>query len=305
MIIRGISVDDLDELIDCWNESVRFDPATPGLMTEKIWADPDFDADLALAAVDAGRISGFAVGVARATGIGYIKLIAVRPESRRKGVASVLLDSVEQTLAERSCSVIRLFESAPNYFMPGLDPRYTEAKLLFEQRGYSRFGETYNLIADLRSRSFETKTEEATLLEQGITVRRAEEKDRAAVSDFLDLHWPAWQTEVSATFNNTPISLHLALRDRSVLGFSAFEGNNRGLGWFGPMGTAEAARGLGIGGILLRRCLADMKAAGHAEAVIPWVGPVRFYSNTVDARISRVFHRYEKAAPINDPEESQ
>jgi hypothetical protein len=44
----------------------------------------------------------------------------------------------------------------------------------------------------------------------------------------------------------------------------------------------------------LRRCLRDQKAQGHGTAIIPWVGPVGFYSRYADARLARVFYRYEK-----------
>jgi hypothetical protein len=64
--------------------------------------------------------------------------------------------------------------------------------------------------------------------------------------------------------------------------------------WFGPMGTAPGAQLSGIGGILLRRCLADQRAAGHTRVQIGWVGPVPFYSRTVGAYIERVFFLYRK-----------
>ena len=40
--------------------------------------------------------------------------------------------------------------------------------------------------------------------------------------------------------------------------------------------------------------LADLKAQGHEQATIPWVGPYGFYNKQCGARIDRVFWRYEK-----------
>jgi GNAT superfamily N-acetyltransferase len=37
------------------------------------------------------------------------------------------------------------------------------------------------------------------------------------------------------------------------------------MGWFGPMGTHPDLRGLGIGSILLKRCLKDMKRNGLSK----------------------------------------
>jgi GNAT superfamily N-acetyltransferase len=58
------------------------------------------------------------------------------------------------------------------------------------------------------------------------------------------------------------------------------------------MGTAESARGLGIGAVLLRRCLRDLRSTGARSAEIGWVGPKRFYSLAVGAAVGRVFWQY-------------
>ena len=107
-------------------------------------------------------------------------------------------------------------------------------------------------------------------------------------------HWPAWRGEVTNALRNDPISLHLALDPEGVLGFAAYDTNNLGMGWFGPMGTVPAAEGQGLGRVLLWRCLRDQKAQGHAAAIIPWVGPIAFYRRYAGARIARRFDRYAK-----------
>jgi mycothiol synthase len=306
MTIKEVSPDDRERILTCWNEGADLDPISETLLTENIWEDVDFDPSLALVALEGDRVIGFTVGVVRLGAPvtqnigsenqrkGFVKMIVVHPGGRRIGVGSALLNRLENVLAEAGCASVRLGESAPNYLMPGLDIRYTPAMLFFENHGYTRFGETYNLSVDLSDSRFETVSTEKTLTEGGLTVRRAEVNDTGVIKNFLAIHWPAWQAEVQACFSNAPISLHLAFDGNALLGFSAYEGNNRGTGWFGPMGTAKEARGRGIGGLLLKRCLADMKSIGFPEAVIPWVGPIGFYSNEVGARISRVFYRYEK-----------
>jgi mycothiol synthase len=61
------------------------------------------------------------------------------------------------------------------------------------------------------------------------------------------------------------------------------------------MGTLESERQHGIGTVLLKRCLADLRAAGHRSAQIAWTGPVHFYARAVDARIDRTFWPYQKS----------
>ena len=76
------------------------------------------------------------------------------------------------------------------------------------------------------------------------------------------------------------------------VGFASYGVNRRD--WFGPMGTGGELRGLGIGGVLLRRCLREMRELGYRSAQVGRVGPVPFYARTVDAYIERVYWMYRK-----------
>nr|BFE78818.1 hypothetical protein GCM10020093_014190 [Planobispora longispora] len=111
--------------------------------------------------------------------------------------------------------------------------------------------------------------------------------ERATVAAFVRDHWKdtwAWEAEQAT-------GCHYAARGGEILAFAAWGARPA---WFGPMGTAPAARGLGAGRVLLRRCLAEMRAAGLASAQISWVGPLRFYSRAVGARTERVFWLYRR-----------
>ncbi len=301
MKLRPVTADDSEALLALWNRNVRFDPLTASLLAEKMFLDPDYSPELAWVAEEDGRPVGFIVGVLRRTGqsaTGYIKLLAVDEPFRNKGIGSALLRQIETTLFEKGASEIRLFESGPNYLTPGLDPRYTFALLFFEKHGYQRFSETWNLEVDLTRQAFATESEEALLLAQGIEIRRAEAKDQNALMEFLTTeNWAAWHGEAGRTFSNSPISLHVALLEGNFIGFAGYDGNNVGTGWFGPMGTTVAARGKGVGAVLLRRCLKDIKNQGRKTAIIPWVGPIKFYARHASAQVSRVFYRFKKARP--------
>ena len=297
MTLRSIRRADTDALRALWNRAALHDPLSASLFDEKVWDDPGFAPPLALAAEDDGEIVGFAFGVVRDVEDGrrgVVKFLAVAPERRREGIGRRLVEALEGAMREAGAVTVRLGESPPNYLSPGLDPRYTRAMLLFEKRGYERLREAYHMTADLATQTFDTSMDERALGEAGVAVRRATQSDESAVMAFLDAHWPPWKAEIGRTFENDPVSLHLAFEDDAVLGFSAYDANNVGTGWFGPMGTAPAARGRGVGAVLLKRCLADMKAQGHATSTIPWVAPIAFYAHHVGAEISRLFYRYEK-----------
>jgi mycothiol synthase len=294
---RRLQPADQAAMLMLWNRHAIFDPMTSALLHEKVWGDGEVKPDLTWAAERHGQLTGFSIGVVRQreTGlVGYLKLLIVDVASRRQGVGSQLLHVTEHALQQAGASVVRVGESAPNYLTPGLDRRYTAGTCFLTARGYQPIGITYNLTVDLTHHDFITAAAETRLAARGITVRRAEPGDTQPVLAVMQAHWPVWRAEVTQALTNKPISLHLALQQEHMLGFAAYDTNNLGTGWFGPMGTIPEAEGQGLGRVLLWRCLRDQKAQGHAAAMIPWVGPIDFYRRYAKAQIARTFCRYEK-----------
>lgn len=297
MILRPLNRADLEPLLRMWNASARYDPMTPELFREKTWDDEDFESETALVSEENGEITGFMAGMIRDAGdgpLGVIKLAAVSVSHRRNGLGSRLLHAVEQRLASEGAGIVRVCESPPNYLTPGVDCRYSSAPYFFEKHGYERRGEACNMTVDLEDRTFPTGDEERALRAQGLEVRRASTDDAPAVMRLLDCHWPSWKGEIGKSLHNSPPTLHIALREKEVVAFAAWDANNFGTGWFGPMGTAPEMRRKGIGHVLLFRCLSDIVASGQPVATIPWVDPVGFYEQCASAAVSRIFHRYEK-----------
>ncbi|MDJ0835991.1 MAG: GNAT family N-acetyltransferase [Acidobacteriota bacterium] len=263
-----------------------FDHPTEALLQEKIWDDPDYNPDLVLGMEHGGQLAALAMGVVRGD-TGYIKLIAVEPQLRGMGYGGRLLTELERRMAPH-VSRFRVAESAPNYWWPGVDVRYTGAVIFFERHGYRKFDQTYNMTVDL------TNLPEDGLRPNNITIRRAQAADRDLLDRFLARLWPAWRAEAAAAMSRGPIALHLGFVDDQPAGFAAYDSNNPGTGWFGPMGTDPAFRGNGLGRALLLACLRDQRAQGLDKATIPWVGPIAFYHRAVNAEIDRVFFRYRK-----------
>ena len=297
MRLRGLRRDDAAPLLAMWNATARFDPLTPELLEEKTWNDPDFDPGLALVCEDEGAITGFAMGVVRESARGprgIVKLAAVAVECRRQGIGSRLLAALEAAFRERGATAVRVCESAPNYLTPGVDSRYSAAPHFLEKMGYRRIGEACNMSVDLSAPVYDMAGAERRVASHGLVVRRAGPGDRASLSSLLAAHWPSWQAEVDRALCNEPATVFLCERDGETLAFAAWDANNRGTGWFGPMGTAPEARRRGLGQLLLFRCLDDIRESGLAYATIPWVDPVEFYRHCAGAAVERVFHRYEK-----------
>ncbi|MEH0820349.1 MULTISPECIES: GNAT family N-acetyltransferase [unclassified Micromonospora] len=254
---------------------------------------------LALGAYAGDELVGVLIGSLSAVDprLGHVDLLAVAPQRRRRGVGRALVAEAERRLAGLGAAELLLAGNPPYYAWPGVDVRYTPAVCLALALGYRQDRTAWNMTADL---SYDgspalrtTEPAEARLAGQGVSVRRAEPADLPALAAFArSTFGGTWDGELAESVGRDGAGCHLAERDGEILGFAAW-GSSRP-SWFGPMGTAPAAEGSGIGGVLLRRCLRDQHAAGIGAAQIGWVGPVPFYSGSAGARIERVFFLYRR-----------
>ncbi|MEU6203897.1 GNAT family N-acetyltransferase [Micromonospora musae] len=229
--------------------------------------------------------------------LGHVDLVAVTPEHRRRGAGRALLAEAERRLAGLGAAEVLLAGNPPFYAWPGIDVRYTPAVCAASALGYQQDRTAWNMTADL---SYDdspalrsTAAAERRLADAGVTVRAAGPGDLPALTELAEgTFGGSWAAELAGSVGRPGAGCQLAERDGAVIAFAAY-GSSRP-SWFGPMGTAPAAEGSGIGGVLLRRCLRDQRAAGHDSAQIGWVGPVPFYSRSAGARIERVFFLYRK-----------
>ncbi|MFC3503065.1 GNAT family N-acetyltransferase [Micromonospora krabiensis] len=277
------------------------DAAEAAVVVDTLWARATAARPVvALGAYREGELVGVLIGsmAAGEPGLGHVDLVAVAPAHRRRGVGRALIRGAERRLGDRGVTEVLLAGNPPYYAWPGIDVRYTPAVCAALALGYRQDRTAWNMTADLSYAGSpalrSTEAAEQRLAGQGVTVRRAEPADVPALAEFArSTFGGSWDAELTESVGRPGAGCHLAERDGAVLGFAAY-GSSRP-SWFGPMGTAPAAEGSGIGGVLLRRCLRDQHDAGLTSAQIGWVGPVPFYSLSAGARIERVFFLYRRA----------
>jgi GNAT superfamily N-acetyltransferase len=315
---RHLRDDDLEDVARLLRRALPYDPLTDAEVRFLLSGDPGYDPALAWVAV-AGEAAGAAGGGSRGRRVvglaagaspdevlqapAGIKLFAVAPEYRRRGVATRLLDLVEEALRARGVTRCAAVNCGTNRLALGLDVRYTAALCLLWQRGYERTGTTQDMIVDLAgpdAPSLDTTADEARLEAAGVVFRRAGAADRvwveAGVARELATSVPGrrWAYLAGLAFRSDPPAIEVAA-DRETgawLGFAAYDVAR--LGSLGPMGVAPGSRARGAGAVLLKRCLRDLRDAGYPRAEIFAVGPIPFYAKTVGARFGRIYYQYTR-----------
>ena len=267
---------------------LREHPATEG------WAKSPRRLAGFIAMTTGDRLVGAVLGSVshRDPSIGHIDLVAVDPRERRRGVGRALMARAEGVLAGFGAGDVVIAGNPPYYAWPGIDVRYTPAVCAAMALGFEQDQPAWNMTADVRALPA-TGEGERRLAGRGVTVRRATGADVPALADFaLATFGSGWAGEITDSVGRDRAGCHLAAGPAGeILGFAAYGSRPN---WFGPMGTAPAAQGMGIGSVLLLRCLADQRATGLDTVQIGWVGPMPFYSAVVGARVERVFFLYRK-----------
>ncbi len=320
-VIRELAEEDLPAVVRLCGEALDLpeDASEATAIVGRLRSVPPGHRTVALVADSGGELAGVVLASLRRDDptAGHIDLVAVHPRRRRRGIGRALLVEAEAALAAAGAREVQISGNLP-YAWPGIDVRYTPAICAALGLGYQQHRTAWNMTVDLSTpeatKLLETSTAERALAGRGVLVRRATAGDLPALTRLIESSFGnGWIWEAGQSIGRDGAGCHIAVRAQveaeteteaassagaeggpaeEVLGFAAW-GALRPT-WFGPMGTAPGARGSGIGEVLLRRCLADQRAAGHARVQIGWAGPVAFYSRAVGAYIERVFLLFRK-----------
>ena len=246
---------------------------------EKLFGDNGARAGLTLGAWDGEALVGVLAGAGR-----WVKLLAVASSHRRRGIGSALLRALGE---QQRAAKLRVGDHPGNYLSPGVDGRYVEARAFFSARGFRELGTVENIRAPLTAPLRQIDVTGYDLVRVGPT-------QRPLLLDWVKRAWaPVWALEVARALDGPRRAVHAAWADGKPVAFAAADGNNQGLGWFGPAGTDGAHRGRRLGEALLVRCLEDVRGLPEA-GVIAWIGPKEFYRKTVGAVDDRRFVTLEQ-----------
>jgi predicted N-acetyltransferase YhbS len=265
----------------------------------------DYNLQAATGASQMGRVAlvgaepvGFVLASAvtgSPTGVGWIDVLAVRPEHQRRGVGSVLLHCAESWLLDSNCRRARLGGSL-RPFAPGLPVELGNAGF-FERRGYAFQRHEWDVARSLAD--YPTLPTASPPLE----TRPARAADVAALDDFLRRQFPGrWHFEFQEFLREGGrlADYFLAFSKDALAGFArlTFEDSERPIercymhrlvrpwGQLGPLGIAAEGRGKGLGAALIDAALRYLRQQGVNGCVIDWTDLLGFY-----AKFGFVSHR--------------
>jgi GNAT superfamily N-acetyltransferase len=277
--------------------SFDLDRDDAALLPALVWSDSVGAARVRLLARDGDQIVGVAVGSVVGTK-GFLDLLAVAPELRRRGIASELIANWESRATALGAESLSIGANLHAYAWPGIDIRYTPAIATFLHVGYLRQNVLFNMDVDLPRVRPPDAAELSNIEKAGVAVRRGTMEDAGALARHTAKEWfEAWARETQIALRKPTPSIFLAIANDDVIGFAAHSVFRAA--HFGPLGTAPAWRRIGLGGILTRLALADMAANGHRSGQIAWVNEaaIPFYSRCSNARLGRTFWTMTRRPP--------
>ena len=143
-------------------------------------------------------------------------------------------------------------------------------------------------MADLLVKLYDNldfNTYDEIMSSQDVAIKKACITDKNLILDFVEKNFrneSIWRSECEYALFNNPISCHIAVKNKKIIGFACYDATTRG--FFGPTGVTETERGKGIGTALLLKSLASMKEMGYAYAIIGWTSnAINFYIKQVNA----------------------
>ena len=288
MEIRPYQGGDEGQLLTVWNASMHADRIDETLFRTKVLLDANFQAAHLPVAVEGDRVVGFALMITRQVPLflqglepeqAWISAFGVLPEYRRQGIGRALLRYADERLKAEGRKSISISPYVPNYFVPGVDiEAYPGALEFLKQAGFETFERAISMGVNLSG--YQIPDAIQTLAEQreredGVTIQAVTAADLPELMPFIQRHF-GWDwfrfaqeylLELFGGQSSRAVCFLIARQHGEIVGYC-----QQRLERFGPFGVDPARRNLGIGRLLLFRCLATMSARQTYYAYFLWTG---------------------------------
>ncbi len=297
-IIRPFRAEDEEPVVQLWNLSLSRDTTDLATFRRKVILDANFDSNGCLVAEAEGEPIGFLLSLRRRypyydlglePGKGWITVLFVHPDWRRKGIGKRLVGAAEQFLSACGVREVSVSDYTPNYFFPGIDlDAYGGCRLMLESCGYEKAGSVYGMERSLAGLERPAEIEERfrALGTAGFTVEVYRPRLALELFDFLRRDYPGDLFSVAQErLRHDPEcdEILVALHQDRVIGFSHFVGEH-----FGPFGIAREYAGRGIGPMLFYATADRMRMKGRERLWLSWTtGRAKDFYHRLGLRVTR------------------
>lgn len=218
---------------------------------------------------------------------GWISLIYVHKNYRKRGIGSQLLEIVEEQFIKNNIEIFYIGRDYFNYF-PGLPSDMKNSLSWFEKRGYNTSYCTYDLI----SKNKDIKP----LVNNCYEFRVATINDKSNLISFMETNWPGrWTKETIDYWNSggTGREYLLSLDEGRICAFAkicypdtyenlisyslTWRKRFVALGGIGPLGVEKEHRGHHLGQDIVVYAKNLLISCGSSDIIIDWTGLLDFY----------------------------
>jgi mycothiol synthase len=283
-------------LLEVWRRAMFADAISDHLFRTKVLLDPNFLPENLPVAVEDGHVVGFALVITRQVPLflqglepdnAWITAFGVHPGYQRRGIGSALLKHILEKLRAQGRKSVAISPYVPNYFVPGVDIKSYPGTIAFlEHFGFKVLSNAISMGVDLSGFRIPpeiVELERKREAEDGVTIRLVTAADLPELMPFIARHF-GWDwfrhaqdylLELFSGNATNQICFLIALRHGEIVGYC-----QQRLERFGPFGVNPEYRNLGIGRLLLFRCLAIMSARQIYFAYFLWTdeNAARLYS---------------------------
>lgn len=283
MEYRSYRGGDEDALVACWNHSLPRDQVTPTRFIATTLLDENFEEEGLIEAWDGeGRLCGFVHAVKERhrrvedRRDGWICVLVVEPEWRRRGTGRALLERAHDFLRAGGCRRVQVSPYAPGYYYPGVPQDYREAAAMFEAVGYHP--QVTVVAMDIRLTGYVMPTQVIDARERlersGWKIGTVPPSRYVQLVRLAEEFSPDWGSSVRSALLRPGghNQLVVAIKGSEVGGFALFGAYDEHAERFGPFGVHPTRRRLGLGTVLLHETLREMAARGLHGAWFLWTG---------------------------------
>ncbi|MFA5859425.1 MAG: GNAT family N-acetyltransferase [Elusimicrobiota bacterium] len=299
---------------DVWKQVIPDEYPSETEYTSRVINDPNLDGQgFPVAFDDNGKVIGFAISIIRKVpndGLGlepdrgWVTMVGVLPECRRKGVGIKLINCCEKYIkshGHKNVYVCGSTGSSPNYFWPGVDiQKYPAALGLFKKAGFIQTHEAYRMERSLDDYVFPADVnniEDSIGKTQGITVRLMQSGEGEKLIKFLEHEFPGdWVRHTGIVLSQKQGNekrFFIAEKNGEFVGYCHYDDTD---GHFGPFFVRADMRNHNIGAVLFNRCAQRCKGLGLPVFWFGWADdpvPARFYKRN-KMKITRTYAMLKK-----------